>query len=174
MKMHFHKPNTNTTNTTLLPTTRDTYVNSDESPFETYANNASFALYLEPIRNTYLKTYQNIITLSAIPPGPLEQMVSRIHPPKLSEFQLTTTPHCMYALMRYPRGSRNNTIKNEHAYMGAGDLPAIYGYLKANGYSIDTRLTKMSFQSSIDIGINEHEYSGNRKLICMVDAPAVP
>ena len=144
-----------------------------KSPFDAYVNNpaTSFAVYIEPFRNTYYKTYQNILTLSALPAGPLAEMVQRIHPPKLSEFQPHTQSidQCRYALMRYPRQSRHHTTKNERAYMGASDLPAVYGYLKANGYHIDTRLTKMSFQSSVNVGVDEHEYSGNRRLVCMVD-----
>jgi hypothetical protein len=55
-------------------------------------------------------------------------------------------------------------------YMSANDIPAVYGYLKANGYRIDTSLTKMTFQSPVKIGgIDENGYGGNRKLICFVD-----
>lgn len=139
----------------------------EESPFERYANATSFALYLEPIRNTYHKTYQNIITLSSMPSGPLANMVKQIHPPKLSEFQPIVGERCTYALMRYTRGYN---IRDERAYMGAHDLPAIYGYLAANGYQVDTRLTKMTFQSSIDIGNDPHVQGGNRKLICMISS----
>jgi hypothetical protein len=157
-------------------------VNSRErssSEFEAYENTASFALYVEPILNSYYKQYQNIITLNTVPPGPLRNMVVQINVPKLSEFQ-TVSPmssptarnggRCIYALMRYPKGSRQQTVKNANMYMSANDIPAVYGYLKANGYRIDTSLTKMTFQSPVKIGgIDENGYGGNRKLICFVD-----
>ena len=130
--------------------------------------NTSFALYLEPIRNTYHKKYQNIITLSAVPTGPLARMVKQIRPAKLSEFQPVVGERCIYALTRYTCGYN---IKDERAYMGAHDLPYIYGYLAANGYQVDTRLTKMTFQSSIDIGSDPYTQEGTRKLICMVSSP---
>lgn len=191
MKMNFDKP-TNRLPTVVSPEnfektpnkspihnarrTFDTseYI-SDESPFETYGNSASFALYLEPMLNPYYKTYQNIITLNAIPPGPLGNMVIHINTPKLSEFHTVsanapppsrTGGRCVYALMRFPKGSRNQSVKHANAYMGAHDIPSIYGYLKANGYRIDTTLTKMTFHIDIDY---QEGYSGNRKLICIVD-----
>ena len=177
MKMNFHKTPTihrEPMNTTLIPT------DDDISPFEAYENTASFALYVEPILNSYYKQYQNIITLNAIPPGPLGNLVAPINVPKLSEFQTVspmafgsssrTSGRCIYALMRYPKGSRQQSVKNANMYMSANDIPVVYGYLKANGYRIDTSLTKMSFQSSVKIGgIDEHGYGGNRKLLCFVD-----
>ena len=182
MKMNFHKTPTIREEPLYTYDTEPSNVDEDISPFETYASNVSFALYLEPILNSYYKTYQNIITLNTIPPGPLGKMVVQINVPKLSEFQSVSTNvldlppsrnggRCIYALMRYPKGSRLQTVKNANMYMSANDIPAVYGYLKANGYTIDTSLTKMTFQSQVKLGsIHANGYSGNRKLICMVDA----
>jgi hypothetical protein len=55
-----------------------------ESPFK---NHSSVVMYLEPYLNSFTKNYQNIITLSDMPNGPLSNMVSTISSPKLSPFQ---------------------------------------------------------------------------------------
>ena len=43
----------------------------EHSPF---SNNTSFSLYLEPILNPYYQSYQNIISMSCVPAGPLSNM----------------------------------------------------------------------------------------------------
>jgi len=145
-----------------------------ESPF--YKNNsASVIMYLEPYLNTYYKSYQNIITLSCMPKGPLAEMVTMISSPKLSIFQNPSTfysnPHnCMYVLLRYPKhacGGRPSIKMNDY-FMNSDDIPAVFSYLIANGYRIDTDFTKMLYKSRVVIGgVNESRLSGDRKMICM-------
>jgi len=147
----------------------------DSSPFEIYAtNNTTFAIYLEPILDTQYKTYQHIITMNAVPPGPLANMVGLINAPRLSEFQAVPRNGntCIYALLRYPKGNSNKFRNPYDKYMGKSDIPSIYGYLKANGYHIDTHLTKLSI-STVG-GIDESNYGGNRQLICIVDSRNLP
>lgn len=154
-----------------------------ESPFSQFKNNSTFVLYLEPILNPYYKSYQNIITLDRMPGGPLADLVSMVNLPKLSPFQeagVFSSPNlgralggsCVYVLMRYPNiniGTTSFNWKTTDGFMGADDIPSIFGYLKANGYTIDTDITKMLFKSKVDIGgVSEKRFSGNRKLICIV------
>ena len=148
-----------------------------ESPFR--SQGSTFVLYLEPVLNTYYKTYQNIITLSMMPSGPLADMVTMIQLPKLSPFQemgvfsdpmLSRGLGCMYVLLRYPKsvcGISGNIGKNNDYFMGADDIPSVLSYLKTNGYQIDISLTKMLFQGPVKIGgISEFRFSGERKMIC--------
>jgi hypothetical protein len=54
--------------------------------------------------------------------------------------------------------------------MGADDIPSVLGYLKANGYTIDTDLTKMMFKSRVEVGgVSNGRFSGDRKVICFVN-----
>jgi hypothetical protein len=146
-----------------------------ESPFS--KSNQTFVLYLEPVLNSYYQTYQNIITVSTMPPGPLADMVTMINLPKLSPFHEAgrfSNPAfgrgfgCTNVLLRYPKtacGSGGG--KNIDMYMGADDIPSVLGYLKTNGYNVDTSLTKMMFQGPIKIGgSSETRFSGERKMIC--------
>jgi len=151
---------------------------SMESPFAT--SNQSFVMYLEPILNSYYKTYQNVITLSIMPSGPLANMVTSMSTTKLSPFQESgafSSPgmfsdNCVYVLLRYPKqgsgfGGRGS-IKHPDYFMGADDIPSVLSWLVSNGYSIDTDITKMLYKSRITIGgVSESRLSGDRKMICM-------
>jgi hypothetical protein len=154
-----------------------------ESPFA--KPQKTIVLYLEPILNTYYKTYQNIITLSAIPDGPLEQMVTMISTTKLSPFQDANTyssPQlnsglgggCIYVLLRYPKQGGGMNWKNSDTFMGADDITSVFSYLQTNGYKIDTELTKMMNKSRVTIGgVSEQRFSGDRRMICMFTGPTL-
>jgi hypothetical protein len=153
------------------------YIMEMISPFG--KSNQTFVLYLEPVLNSYYKTYQNIITISTMPPGPLADMVTMINLPKLSPFQEAgqfSNPNmgrgfgCVYVLLRYQKNVcsvSGNVGKNTDAFMGADDIPSVLAYLKTNGYTVDTSLTKMMFQGPIKIGgVSDTRFSGERKMIC--------
>ena len=143
------------------------------SPFDSNVPNRSIVMYLEPILNSFYQTYQNIITLSAVPQGPIQSMVSPFNPPKLSEFQQVSPFsrggfNCVYVLWRYPTGSSSRSGKTTDNFMTADDIPSVFSYLTANGYTIDTSLTKMLAQSRIDVGgPSTSRLSGDRKMVCM-------
>lgn len=134
---------------------------TDRSPFE---SSNIITMYLEPVLNEYYRTYQNIITLSAMPKGPLESLVSHINTPLLSEFQTVSAwnandlyPRCKYVLLRFPKTSIRSSIKNGRNYMFAEDVPNIYGYLESHGYKI------------MDVPKNAiwTRELGNKKVVCM-------
>jgi len=143
-----------------------------ESPFDNH--NSHCILYLEPFLNTFHKTYQNIITLSSIPDGPLANMVTTISTSKLSPFQqlnaISSTPtNCTQVLLRYPKASSStSSIKNTEYFMGADDIPSIFSYLQSNGYVVDAQLTKMLFKGDVVGGQSQTRHSGNKKMICMI------
>ena len=138
-----------------------------ESPFS--SPSGSVVLYLEPVLNSYFKSYQNILTLSAIPPGPLKNMVFRMQFPKLSPFSTSSpfspfsTSSCIYVLSRYTRSVNMN---DNDSFMYADDIPSVLSYLQMNGYIIDTSLTTMLQKSEIRIGGNTGS-SCNRRMVCM-------
>jgi hypothetical protein len=138
-----------------------------ESPFS--FSSGSVVLYLEPVLNSYFKSYQNILTVSSVPSGPLKNMVSRIKFPKLSEFS-TFSPFSSasiecgtYVLGRY---TSSINMTNSDAFMYADDIPSVLSYLQTNGYTIDTSLTTMLQKSEVRIGGNNGA-SGNRRMVCM-------
>ena len=153
-----------------------------ESPFAKHGqgSGSTFVLYLEPIMNSYFQTYQNVITLDRMPDGPLADMVTMVNLPKLSPFQEAGIfsaagfgrgmgGSCVHVLLRYRKSSGLFSWKNSDIFMGADDIPSVLGYLKANGYTIDTDLTKMMFKSRIEVGgVSDKRFSGDRKVICFV------
>ena len=148
-------------------------MNPNDSPF---SSGSSFVLYLEPIYNSILQTYQNVITLNCKPPGPLSNMVTTVNLPKLSPFQepgpMFDMMTCTYILLRYPVskvGTGNSALKNNNALMGADDIPSVFGYLQSNGYKIDSSTTSMLQDGRVLIGgVSDKRYSGNRRMIAMI------
>ena len=150
-------------------------VYSDEhSPF---LGNTSFSLYLEPILNPYYQSYQNIISLSCFPAGPLSNMVSKIDPPKLSPFSdsgpfYSGLQNCIHVLLRQPVsviGSGSAAFKSSDAFMSADDVPAVFDYLLNHGYQIDTSITSMLQDGPVVVGgISNKRSSGQRKMIAFV------
>jgi hypothetical protein len=148
-----------------------------ESPFDAVQTN-TVVMYLEPILNTYYRTYQNVITLSDMPMGPIADMVKPINPPKLSSFQSfspfsspimgrTVGSGCVYALLRYPVDKIAYNAKNANIHMCAEDIPSVFSYLRKHCYIIETDMTNMLLLSDIPVGgVSETRLSGNRKMIC--------
>lgn len=141
-----------------------------ESPFYS-SGSGSVVLYLEPMLNSYCENYKNILTLSAVPSGPLKDMVFLINVPKLSPFSnMVGHGHghgnCIYALARY---TKRPTMGEEDSFMYADDIPAVLSYLQSNGYVVDTELTTMLQRGGHCRGAYGymHDYDSNRKMICM-------
>jgi hypothetical protein len=153
-----------------------------ESPFYPSGGNTTssvFTLFVEPILDSYTQTYLNVITLSTMPAGPLADMVRMISLPKLSPFMSVGTNSgilnnglglgCTYVLMKYPVRGSGGMPKSTDSYMRPDDIPAVFSYLTANGYIIDTGLTTMMNRSRVLIGgVSDTRFSGDRKMICMV------
>ena len=58
--------------------------------------------------------------------------------------------------------------KQSNYYMGQDDIPSIIAYLQANGYTIDTEITKLMNKSGLMNGLTEQRISGERQLICII------
>ena len=110
----------------------------------------SYVLSIEPYLNTYSKQYQNIITIDKMPTGPLSQFVRRYNSSKLSQFH--DLPNvCKYAFLRMG-GNRENS------FLTADDVPSLLGYITANGYTIDTSITKIVQKANIT----------NKTIVCII------
>ncbi len=146
-----------------------------ESPFDS-VNSSVVAIYLEPMLNPYYRCYQDILTVSNMPAGPLAQMVARIGVPKLSEFQSASafsppptarsaySRTCLFALCRYPvnQSGGGPNRKSGDTYMYAADVPNVFGYLENNGY----RIIEHCFQAGFG-EVSPGEFRGRRRLVCM-------
>ena len=147
-----------------------------ESPFDN-VNNKTCTLYLEPMLNSYYKSYQHILTVSNIPPGPLATLVTRVQSPKLSTFQSMSafsppptsrsaySQTCMLALSRYPTPSAN--IKTPNHFMYAEDIPNVIGYLESNGYKIMADVTNLAYKGPVNYATPSPGTFHSRNLIFM-------
>ena len=106
------------------------------SPFQQIS---SYILTIEPYLNTYSKQYENIIVIDKMPLGPLSQLVSHFNAPRLSPFTEPTNNCCKYAIRRH----YNNTLRRENCFLTADDVPSLLSYLSANGYTINSEITKI-------------------------------
>jgi hypothetical protein len=148
-----------------------------ESPF---SSSNTIVFYLEPILNSYHKSYQNIITVSSIPPGPLSDLVASMSLPKLSPFQqigtfaspVSAPYNCVNVLLRYPKSHINGrpSMKNTDSFMTTEDIPAVLSYLLSNGYTIEKDLSDIMQKANIGFGgTADNRPSGNRKMICIAN-----
>jgi hypothetical protein len=119
-----------------------------DSPFSQIT---SYTFSVEPYLNTFTKQYENIITIDKMPAGPLASLVTHYNSPKLSPFQISDNNCCKYAIRRY--------TNRESCFLTAEDAPSLLSYLTANGYTIDTNITKI---------IQRADISRVKKMICVV------
>lgn len=103
-----------------------------------------FALYSRPYLDNRNQRYMNIVTVSQKPPGPLASFVKRVNFTQLSPFKETNScDKCGLAIA-------SMTNCHHHEYMIVDEVPHLFSYLLANGYKIDTSLTKMMNASDIN------------------------
>lgn len=144
----------------------------EESPFEKYQSK-TVILYVEPLLDTYNKTYVSALTLNTMPDGPLSNTVRIYNTPNLSPFQTFTNTinspdNCTYILMKYPKGNKSIS-KN---WMLSEDIPTVFSYLQSNNYNIDTSLTKLMNHSQVNLGgVSQIKRTGNRRMVCMFSFP---
>jgi hypothetical protein len=126
----------------------------------------TFSLFSQPYLDRFNQCYKNIIVINLQPQGPLSEFVSRVQFPPLSEFkqpgQCDPLRQCGLAL-RSLDGYCSMGCKKTDDLMITDEVPNLISFLVANGYTVDTSITKMFNNSDIRFDINV----GN-KLICFV------
>ena len=105
-----------------------------------------YLLSVQPYLDRYLKCYKNIITISNKPKGPLEQIVQRINPPKLSPFKQRSPccyePACILAI---------KSITEPYRLMCIDEIPSLLIFLSEHGYEIDNETTKIMIKSDVKL-----------------------
>ena len=104
------------------------------------------ALYLEPILDPLSREYTDVLTVDTYPEGPLKDFVKQKRLPELSEFKKTSTAKCKYVLVH----------PDTNEYM---ELPFLFSYLQANGYTIEYQMTKLYKKPNV---------------VCLFSYPVVP
>ena len=123
----------------------------------------TYTLFSQPYLDTYNQCYKNIITINQPPNGPLNKLLRKVKFYPLSQFKQPN------ACNRYqPCGFSFQSLnydcgKNGTNLMVVDEIPELFGFLLANGYTIDTSITKMLNNSDIRIDTNE-----SKKIICFI------
>ncbi len=101
--------------------------------------------------------YRKVITTNIEPTGPLKNYIKRTYAPKLSPFKeqniCCPKTRCLYIIL---------SITNSHEYMCIDEIPDLFSYLLANGYTIDSNLTKIMQDSNVKM---------DNDLICFITYP---
>lgn len=119
----------------------------------------TFSLFSQPYLDTYNECYKDIVVINVMPDGPLAHLVRFVKFPPLSEFKsangsCSPLKQCGYAVLSF-------SLCGD--LMVVDEVPDLISYLVSNGYTIDTSITKMFYNSEIRFDTN----TGN-KLICFV------
>jgi hypothetical protein len=89
-----------------------------------------------PFYDTGVQQYTKILCVNAVPPGPLAARVKTVRPPRLSGLSgRGRGSNCIHAITR---------AGCPCSYMTPDDLPELFAFLAANGYTVDTGLTKLA------------------------------
>lgn len=124
--------------------------------------------------------YKNILTINVVPDGPLQNLVRRLKPTRLSPFQVNNcnnncnnnynNNYCCDLVLINPYLYPNYGGKCDN-YMSPNEIPNLYSFLTANGYQIETQLTNMMNSSGVKltnsrIVCSATYYGANQPNIC--------
>lgn len=138
----------------------------------------TISLFSQPYYDPCSQCYLNIITMNLPPRGPLLKITRRVKLYPLSEFKepsnctrLQTCGLGLRSLRFLPEfggfggggtGGYNNSYSCSDL-MTVDEVPDLFSFLLSNGYSIDTRITKMMNQSSI-----RYKTNNSNELIALI------
>lgn len=129
-------------------------------------------IYLEPIYDSYEKTYKKILTLGQMPTMPLAQYVRKISTPSLSAVNRMINPgsRCIYAILKSLDGDDGGNYR-PNEYLEAEDIPRLISYLITNGYNIESGWTNALQKSKVDM--SDSSSGGRRTLLFVCRQPAL-
>jgi len=122
----------------------------------------TISLFSQPYYDPCSQCYLNIVTMNLPPRGPLLALTRRIKIYPLSKFKepgncrrLQTCGLGLRSLRFLDGFAGYNNSYSCSDLMTLDEVPDLFSFLLSNGYSIDTRITKMMNQSSIRYKTND-------------------
>lgn len=116
------------------------------------------AIYITPYYDSINKFYKNIIIMDKKPSDKLDKFLKKINYKSPSSYSNNYNTNnnccpigCIYAF---------KSICNDTQLMCVDEIPKLFDILIENDYIIDTKITKMMFQSEIK--------QENKKLLCYI------
>lgn len=105
----------------------------------------SYVVSSRPYYDTRCQGYYNILSINKEPVGPLREIVQRISPNKLSDYQTNqynnccdsySQDRCIYAIKNFCGDSRSD-------FLCIDNISELFTFLMNNGYTIDNSLTNL-------------------------------
>ena len=116
-------------------------------------------LTTEPFYDTGTQCYKNIITINALPKGPLRRIIRRIQFNKLGPdrgySRCTPVRKCGLALINFGMGCCQGN------WMSPNEIPDLFSFLAESGYTIDTSVTNM-------MSLGDVKLDNPRKILCFI------
>jgi hypothetical protein len=137
----------------------------------TYNNNTmeTYALYTRVYLNSYTEQYETIVTIDRLPPiesPTLRNLARYIHLPALSPFQPRGKYACSNTSPTYALLSLNPV--GQQTYMNPAELPQLFSVLGAEGYVVDTALTRMLNEGPMRGWASAPDDQVSGELICYI------
>ena len=135
----------------------------------------TISLFSQPYYDPCSQCYYNIITMNLPPRGPLLKLTRRVKLYPLSHFKspgncsrLQTCGLGLRSLRFLEDFTIGNNFNNNNNYscsdlMTVDEVPDLFSFLLAHGYTIDTRITNMMNQSSI-----RYKTNNSNELIALI------
>jgi len=110
-----------------------------------HKNVNTYMLFSRPYLDTNTRCYKNIVTINLYPKGPLQHFVKKVNFMPLSTFKRNYEENvCGLALQSL----------QDYNLMTVNEVPTLFSFLLANGYTIDTSITDMLNRSDIQFQTN--------------------
>jgi hypothetical protein len=116
-----------------------------------------YSLVSVPYYDNLTQCYKKVIKINPIPPpnSPLNSIVKRVGPIRLSPFQVDSAfSGCGSGCGSNLSQSCNlliTSINNKHHLMCIDEIPSLFEFLLTNGFKIDTSITKMMQASNVKL-----------------------
>jgi len=133
----------------------------------------TISLFSQPYYDPCSQCYYNIVTMNLPPRGPLLKLTRRVKLYPLSHFKspgnCTRVQTCglglrsLRGLADFNFGNNYNNNYSCSEFMTVDEVPDLFSFLLANGYTIDTRITNMMNQSSI-----RYKTNNSNELIALI------
>ena len=129
----------------------------------------AYSILSIPFYDNRLQQYTKILSINAVPVGPLASRVRTVRPPRLSGLCGSGNGNgnggnsnaCIHALISLggcgPCSACIGGSGGGSAFMTPEQLPELFAFLMSNGYTVDTALTKLAAK---------HQYGGGGCLPC--------
>lgn len=104
----------------------------------------NFTIFARTHYNHATKCYKNVLVVDKLPQGPLQQFITQLNFPKLTEY--FQTEQCCNGLKNCALAIRLQSDNSCCSATTADELPELVSFLIGNGYQVETQLTSMMTQ----------------------------